>query len=622
MNQILLLFITVPFLGFLASLLLPETKEKSISNLAFGTLFIQLIALLIFVVAWLFGSQTELNVNEITLLKTENFEFFIDFYFDKISAVYMVVGTLLSLMITTYSRYYLHREQGYKRFFNTILFFYFGYSVAILAGNFETLFIGWEIIGMTSFLLIAFYRNRYIPVKNAFKVFSIYRIGDVGMILAMWASHHLFHENITFLKMHNAHLVSEHFAEHSLIGVFIALCLACAAAAKSAQIPFSTWLPRAMEGPTPSSAIFYGALSVHLGVFLMLRTFPFWENQASVRVAIGLMGLTTSVIASLMARVQSSIKSQIAYSSVAQIGVMFIETSFGLTNLVLFHFVGNAFLRSYQLLVSPSVVSYKIREQFYHFIPNTKTIEDKLPKKWARTLFLLSLKEFNLENVLNYIIWKPLKLGYKTLTILSNKQFSVFSTLIFIFGLLLFMFKEQVPAQVLYYLPILFALASLLFVVKSFRERTDVLFAWVLLVTHHFWIVLSILFNEKLTYTEILFYVLGAIFAGIVGFIVLYKLQKTEKNHSLNTYLGHVYEHKTKAFLFLLTVLAVTGFPITTTFIGEDLMFSHINENQVLLALPIALSFIVSGLAGIRIYIRIFLGPHVKTYHTLPYKSA
>ena len=622
MNQILLLFITVPFLGFLASLLLPETKEKSISNLAFGTLFIQLIALIIFVVVWLFGNQTELNVNEITLLKTVNFEFFIDFYFDKISAVYLLVGTLLSLMITTYSRYYLHREQGYKRFFNTILFFYFGYSVAILAGNFETLFIGWEIIGMSSFLLIAFYRNRYLPVKNAFKVFSIYRIGDVGMILAMWASHHLFHENITFLKMHNAHLVSEHFAAHSLIGVFIALCLACAAAAKSAQIPFSTWLPRAMEGPTPSSAIFYGALSVHFGVFLMLRTFPFWENQTSVRVAIGLMGLTTAVLASLMARVQSTIKSQIAYSSVAQIGLMFIELSFGLTNLVLFHFVGNAFLRSYQLLVSPSVVSYKIREQFYHFVPNTKTIEDKLPKKWARTLFVLSLKEFNLDNVLNYIIWKPLKLGSKTLGVLSNKQFSVLSVIVFIVGLLMFVYKEQVPTQVLHYLPILFSLASLLFVVKSFRERTDVLFAWVLLVTHHFWIVLAILFNEKVTNIEILFYVLGAVFAGVVGFVVLYKLQKWETNYSLNTYLGHVYEHKKSAFIFLLAVLAVTGFPITTTFIGEDLMFSHINANQVFLALPVALSFIVSGLAGIRIYIRLFLGPHIKTYHSTAYKSA
>ena len=97
----------------------------------------------------------------------------------------------------------MHRESGYKRFFYTILFFYAGYTLAVFAGNLETLFIGWEILGLTSFLLVAFYRERYLPVKNAFKVFSIYRIGDVGIILAMWASHHLWHENITFEKIQN-----------------------------------------------------------------------------------------------------------------------------------------------------------------------------------------------------------------------------------------------------------------------------------------------------------------------------------------------------------------------------------------------------------------------------------
>nr|WP_321539350.1 proton-conducting transporter membrane subunit [Flavobacterium piscinae] len=99
-------------------------------------------------------------------------------------------------------------------------------------------------------------------------MFSIYRIGDVGLLLAMWASHHLFHENITFMKLNNYELVNEHLQNHSIIGIFIALCLACLCfRKKSAQIPFSSWLPRAMEGPTPSSAIFYGSLSVHLGFF-------------------------------------------------------------------------------------------------------------------------------------------------------------------------------------------------------------------------------------------------------------------------------------------------------------------------------------------------------------------
>ena len=329
MNVLLQYFILLPLLAFVVSLFLSERYEAVISKWTIGTVLLQLLGLTGFLVLWMIEGQPSLNLNEITLLKTVNYEFFVDFYFDSITAVYLIIGTILTGMIAKYSRYYLHREKGYKRFFNTLLLFFFGYNLAILSGNFETLFIGWEIIGISSFLLIGFYRERYLPVRNAFKVYSVYRIGDVGLILAMWASHHLFHENITFMKLANANLMSEHLQSHTFIGAFIALCLACAAAAKSAQVPFSTWLPRAMEGPTPSSAIFYGSLSVHLGVFLMLRTFPFWENQTSVRIAIGLMGLVTSIAASVMADVQSTVKSQVAYSSISQIGLIFIEVALG-----------------------------------------------------------------------------------------------------------------------------------------------------------------------------------------------------------------------------------------------------------------------------------------------------
>jgi NADH:ubiquinone oxidoreductase subunit 5 (subunit L)/multisubunit Na+/H+ antiporter MnhA subunit len=116
-----------------------------------------------------------------------------------------------------------------------------------------------------------------------------------------------------------------------------------------------------MEGPTPSSAIFYGSLSIHFGVFLLLRTMPFWEQQPVARFMIGGVGVITAILGYLIAKAQPSIKTQIAYASVSQIGIMFVEVALGLQTLALIHFVGNAFLRTYQLLVSPSVVSYMIR---------------------------------------------------------------------------------------------------------------------------------------------------------------------------------------------------------------------------------------------------------------------
>ena len=188
------------------------------------------------------------------------------------------MGSFLGLLVTIFSRFYMHREDGFKRFFNTVLLFFLGYNIVIFAGNFETLFIGWEFLGICSFLLIAFYRDRYLPVKNGLKVISLYRLGDICLILAMWMSHHLWHENITFLKLNDALLVAAHLREHEWYAVFIALMIVLGAAAKAAQFPFSSWLPRAMEGPTTSSAIFYGSLSVHLGVFLLIRTYAYWES--------------------------------------------------------------------------------------------------------------------------------------------------------------------------------------------------------------------------------------------------------------------------------------------------------------------------------------------------------
>ena len=136
---------------------------------------------------------------------------------------------------------------GYKRFFNTLLFFYSGFILIIFSGNLETLFIGWEILGISSFLLIAFYRDRYLPVKNAVKVFSIYRIGDVGLILVMWLSHHIWNANISFDKLFSAELVHAHFEELSSFGLIVAVLIYITAAAKSAQFPFSSWLPRAIS---------------------------------------------------------------------------------------------------------------------------------------------------------------------------------------------------------------------------------------------------------------------------------------------------------------------------------------------------------------------------------------
>ena len=614
MDFYLQLFVLIPLIGFILTIVIPN-NEKIISWISLSTVGIHLLFSIGFVAYWLFNKYIPIDLKEFSIYKSDGYNFFIDLYFDKISAVFALIGAFLTFLIVAYCRTYLHREEGYKRFFSIIIFFYVGFNFIVFSGNFETLFIGWEVLGISSFLLIAFYRDRYLPVKNAVKVFSIYRIGDVGVILAMWLSHHLFHENITFQKINDASLVHEHLLNHSYTGVIIALLIFLSAAAKSAQFPFSSWLPRAMEGPTPSSAIFYGSLSIHIGAFLMLRTFPFWEHQDSFRVLVVIVGIATTIIAILTSRVQSSVKSQIAYSSIAQIGIIFIEIALGFDNLALIHISGNAFLRTYQLLVSPSVVSYKIREQFYNFVPHPKSIEESWPKKLEYSLYILCLKEWNLDSLMYKYLWNPSKKIGGRLNFLTFQNIYFISIPILIIGIAFDLNQEFINPGILEYLPVFFGFIGLSCVFKAFTERNSVRLSWSLVILNHCFIALAISFNEHFDNIHHLWYLSGVIVSGIIGYLCIQRLRKLEKWISLDQFYGHSFEHPKITFLFLIACLGLAGFPITPSFIGEDLIFSHIHENQILLALFTALSFVLNGLAVIRIYARIFLGPNAKQYN-------
>ncbi len=624
LTTLIQVFIFIPLAGFIISLLIPQKKELVLSRIAFYTAGSNLLAFFVFIIFWLLQNHPTLNYKEVSIYQNSEYEFLIDFTFDKITAIYLFVGTLLTFLITIYSRYYMHREGGYKRFFNTILFFYLGYNLTIFSGNFETLFIGWEIIGMSSFLLISFYRNRYLPVRNAVKVFSIYRIGDVGILLAMWASHHLWHENIVFSKFQNYDLVQEHLQGHASLGIFISVMILLAAAAKSAQLPFSSWLPRAMEGPTPSSAIFYGSLSVHFGVFLLLRTFPFWEHQLGIRFLIGILGITTSIVAVEISRVQSSIKTQIAYASIAQIGLIFVEISLGLENLALIHFAGNAFLRTYQLLVSPSVVTYLIREQFYNYEPKAlNIIENSFPKRLKYSLYLLSIREWNLDTFTNKLIFKPLKKIGKKLDFLTYQNVLYFVIPAYLISVFFFVKGDKIFPPIHQYLPYLYAFIALLMVLKSFSERQYPRLAWLLVIFNHLWIALAVSFNEQYSFSHSLIYLSGITISGLIGFFCLQELRKREPNYfDLNQYYGHIYEYPKISFVFLLSCLGLMGFPITASFVGEDILFSHLREDQFLLAFFNSLCFIMGGISLVRIYARLFLGAHVKTYHETALKSS
>ncbi len=622
MEHLLQLFVYLPLLAFFISLFVNGKKEKPLANIAIVSIGIHSAILLIITTLWIINKCTTIDYKHLILYKSAKFEFFINFYFDKTTAVFALVGSLVSLSVTIFSKYYMHRDEGYKRFFNTLLFFYLGYNFVIFSGNFETLFIGWEILGITSFLLISFYRDRYLPVKNGLKVISLYRLGDVCLIVAMWMAHHIFHKNITFHELQTAGFLTALLIEHPTYIQTMCLLIVVAVSIKSAQLPFSSWLARAMEGPTVSSAIFYGSLSVHLGIFLLIRTTPLWENNVIIKSILIFIGLSTSIIASSIASVQSSVKTQIAYSSITQIGIMFVEVALGFHVLALIHFAGNAFLRTYQLLVSPSVLGYLIHDMVFSFVPTQQASENTFLAKIKNTIFLLNIREWNIDMYLYKVLWNPFKWIGNSFNFLDKTASLIFVVLLYFIGFINLFTTKLIPESIVLLLDIFYAILAFIFIVKAFTERKNAIRAWLYIITSQLLIALAISMNEHIDFMHIAMYLSGILVAAIIGLICLLKIKAIDNDISLNYFHGYAQERKGIAAIFLLCCLALLGFPFTPTFIGIDLLFTYIHTHETILIISIALGFILIEIAVLRIYARIFLGQHKKAYHPIAYRSS
>ncbi len=609
MHNLLILFILIPIPFFILTVLTHKKREQIISFTGISLFFIEFIFAILFIVIWIINGIEILNFKQISLYKNSGYEFFIQLYFDKVTAVYLLVGSLLSLLIAIYAKTYLHLENGYKRFYATIILFYTAYNIIVISGNLETLFIGWEVLGISSFLLIGFYRQRYLPVKNALKIFTLYRVGDLGIIIAIWLSHHIWHKNITYIDLTDVVLVEHVIQSNHIPSIIISLFIILSAFIKSAQFPFSYWLPRAMEGPTPSTAIFYGSLAVHMGSFLLIRTSLFWEHILWIKILIIVLGTISALTSSIAAKIQSSVKAQIGYASIAQQGIIFIEIALGLENIALLHFVGNAFFRSYQLLVSPSIITYFIREQMYE----DGAIKDRAKPSFfyriQNTIYTITLMEWNIEKIGWKWIWNPIKTLGEKLTLFDNK-ITRYSIVIFCICTYFISITLNISNHnIIHIISYLACIIGLLLVIISISKRNNALLSWKYIIYNHLLISTSISNFEKISYKEMGIYITGILFFGIIGYILLKKLNIKEKIH-LQHFQGLIAKYPSINFIFLICCLGISGFPISPTFIGVDLIYTHIDTHHFFLAFIISLSYILHGVAAIKIYSKIFLGPN------------
>ncbi len=289
-------------------------------------------------------------------IEQEHFHFHLKFVFDRLSVPFTILSFVLCGVVGAFTRRYLHREEGYNRFFLCYSFFFAGMVISSLAGTIETLFFGWELVGLSSALLIAYFHERENPVRNGARVWSVYRLADAAFLIAALTMHKLTGAG-DFGGLMGAGPWPEGTAAidpyHALV---VGSLLLVAAAGKSALVPFSGWLPRAMEGPTPSSAVFYGSLSVHLGAYLLLRVSPILDQSWTLRILVILVGLVSALFGTLMSRVQTDVKNSLAYASLTQVGIIVVEIGCGLRYLALIHIIGHASLRTMQLLRAPTLL--------------------------------------------------------------------------------------------------------------------------------------------------------------------------------------------------------------------------------------------------------------------------
>lgn len=333
------------------SLVCKKTEEKHVVWISQTALWLLLLSVLVGSGLWFFEGGKPVDLRVLDLYQSGDYSLTLRLYFDFASVPISVVAAVLILATSRFAERYLHREAGFLRFFALMLTFAAGVMMLLLGGSFDLLLAGWEVVGWTSVLLVGFFHERTGPVRAASRVLVTYRLCDVGLLVGAVALHGAMHSTEYLDVM--PHLAA--FSSHSRI-LFIGLAFLVAAMGKSAQFPVGGWLPRAMEGPTASSAVFYGGLSVHMGIYLLIRAEPLLQQSVLLQAAVVVVGGTTAVMAGLSGQVCADAKTNLAYATISQVGLMIVEVGLGFPKLALLHLVTHSVLRYYQFLRTPSTL--------------------------------------------------------------------------------------------------------------------------------------------------------------------------------------------------------------------------------------------------------------------------
>src|SRR6202171_394601 len=309
----------------------------------------------------------------------------VGFLLDPLSSIWLLFVTGVGALIHIYSTGYMAHEGGYYRFFGYLNLFMFSMLTLILANNYALMFVGWEGVGLCSYLLIGFYFHRHSASTAANKAFIVNRIGDAGFLLGMFTIAWYFG---SFRLTEITHMArSGHFAIGDPIITAATLLLFVGACGKSAQLPLYVWLPDAMEGPTPVSALIHAATMVTAGVYMVARSNALFVLAPGTMKTMALIGAFTALFAASIALVQNDIKRVLAYSTVSQLGYMFLALGVGAFSAAVFHVFTHAFFKALLFLGAGSVIHAMSGEQDMR---NMGDLRKRIPTTYW-TMFIATL---------------------------------------------------------------------------------------------------------------------------------------------------------------------------------------------------------------------------------------
>jgi NADH-quinone oxidoreductase subunit L len=274
------------------------------------------------------------------------------FLIDPLSCLMMLIITGVGFVIHVYSIGYMHEDQGYNRFFAYMNLFVFMMLILVMGANYLIMFIGWEGVGLCSYLLIGFWFRNQEFNNAAKKAFIMNRIGDLGFLLGMF----LLFATFKSLNYADIFILARNYPVGSGVIIAITLLLFTGAVGKSAQIPLYTWLPDAMAGPTPVSALIHAATMVTAGVYMVARSNILFILSPPTMLVIGITGMATLILAGTIAIYQNDIKKILAYSTISQLGYMFVAVSFGAFSAAMFHLTTHAFFKALLFLAAGSII--------------------------------------------------------------------------------------------------------------------------------------------------------------------------------------------------------------------------------------------------------------------------